>query len=56
MFLEGKSHNEIKERLDVVCADYSPSMISVKKWFDEFQRGHTLIFDKPRPGAPLVGI
>jgi len=27
-------------------------MATVKNWFIEFQRGHTLVFDEPRPGTP----
>jgi len=43
---------EIKERLDAVYRDSSPSMATVKNWFNEFQRGFTSVFDEPRPGAP----
>jgi len=50
LFLEGKSRSEIKERLDAVYS--SPSMGTVKNWFNEFQRGRTSAFDEPRPGAP----
>ena len=52
LFLEGKSRSEIKERLDAVYDDSSPSMATVKNWFNEFQRGRTSVFDEPRPGAP----
>ena len=52
LFLEGKSRSEIKERLDAVYGGSSPSMATVKNWFNEFQRGRTSVFDKPRPGAP----
>jgi len=52
LFLEGKSRSEIKERLDAVYGDSSPSMATVKNWFNEFQRGRTSVFDEPRPGAP----
>jgi len=52
LFLEGKSRSEIKERLDAVYGDSSPSMATVKNWFNEFQRGHTSVFDEPHPGAP----
>ena len=51
LFLEGKSRSEIKERLDAVYGDSSPSMATVKNWFNEFQRGRTSFFDEPRPGA-----
>ena len=52
LFLKGKSRSEIKERLDAVCGDSSPSMATVKNLFNEFQRARTSVFDEPRPGAP----
>ena len=52
LFLEGKSRSEIKERLNAVYGDSSPSIATVKNWFNEFQRGRTLVFDGPCPGAP----
>jgi len=51
LFLEGKSRSEIKECLNAVYGDSSPSMATVKNWFNEFQRGRTSVFDEPRPGA-----
>ena len=51
LFLEGKSRSEIKERLDAVYGDSSPSMATVKNWFNEFQRGRTSVFNEPRPGG-----
>ena len=56
LFLEGKSRSEIKERLDAVYGDSSPSIATVKNWFNEFQRGRTSVFDEPRPGAPKTAI
>jgi len=50
-FLEGKSCSENKERLDAVYGDSSPSMATVKNWFNEFQHGRTSAFNEPRPGA-----
>jgi len=38
--------------LDDVYGESSPSMATVKNWFNEFQRGRTSVFDEPRPGAP----
>lgn len=32
LFLEGKSRNEIKERLDAVYGDFSPSMDQLKQF------------------------
>ena len=52
LFLEGKSRSEIKQRLDAVYGDSSPSMATVKNWLNEFQRGRTSVFDELRPGAP----
>ncbi|XP_055615357.1 uncharacterized protein LOC129761649 [Toxorhynchites rutilus septentrionalis] len=52
LFLDEKSRSEIKERLDAVYGDSSPSMATVKNWFNEFQRGRTSVFDEPRPSAP----
>ena len=54
LFLEGKSCSEIKERLDAVYGDSSPSMATVKNWFNEFQCCHMSVFDEPRPGAPKM--
>lgn len=36
LFLKGKSRNEIKERLVAVYSDSSPSMETVKIWFNDF--------------------
>ena len=47
LFLEGKWRSEFKERLDPVYEDSSPSMTTVKNWFNEFQRGRTSVFDEP---------
>ena len=47
-------HSEIKERLDAVYGDSSPSIATVKNWFNEFQHGRMLVFDEPRPGAPKM--
>jgi [histone H3]-lysine36 N-dimethyltransferase SETMAR len=38
--------------LDAVYGDSSPSMATVKNWFNEFQRGLTSVFDEPPLGAP----
>ncbi|XP_035222076.1 uncharacterized protein LOC118194963 [Stegodyphus dumicola] len=54
LFLEGKSCSEIKECLNAVYGDSSPSMATVKNWFNEFQRGRTSVFDEPHPGAPKM--
>jgi len=38
--------------LDAVYGDSSPSMATVKNWFNEFHRVRTSVFNEPRPGAP----
>jgi hypothetical protein len=55
LFLEGKSCSEIKECLDAVYGDSSPSMATFKNWFNEFQHGCMSVFDEPCPGAPKIG-
>ena len=52
LFLEGKSRNEIKERLDAVYGDFPSSMATVKNWFHDFQYGRTSVFHEPLLGAP----
>jgi len=32
--------------------DTSPSMATVRYWFNEFKRGRTFVFDEERPGRP----
>jgi len=36
LFLDGKKCEEIKARLDAVYGDTSPSMTTVRYWFNEF--------------------
>uniref|UniRef100_A0A6M2DNE2 Putative histone-lysine n-methyltransferase setmar-like protein n=1 Tax=Xenopsylla cheopis TaxID=163159 RepID=A0A6M2DNE2_XENCH len=52
LYLEGKTRCGIKERLDAVYGEHSPSMATVKNWYNAFKRGRTTVFDEPRPGAP----
>jgi len=54
LFLEGKSRSEIKERLDAVYGDSSPSMATIKNWFNEFQRGRTSVFDSTEDNVTKV--
>ncbi|EFN60336.1 Putative uncharacterized protein FLJ37770, partial [Camponotus floridanus] len=42
----------IKAKLDAVYGDTSPSMTTVRYWFNEFKRGRTSVFDEERPGRP----
>jgi len=52
LFLDGKKCEEIKAKLDAVYGDTSPSMTTVRYWFNEFKRGRTSVFDEERPGRP----
>jgi len=36
LFLDGKKCEEIKAKLDAVYGDTSPSMTTVRYWFNEF--------------------
>ena len=53
LFLEGISRSDIKERLDAVNGDSSPSMATAKNWFIEFHRDRTSVFGEPRPRKRL---
>ncbi|KAG5327679.1 GVQW3 protein, partial [Pseudoatta argentina] len=50
LFLDGKTCEEIKTKLDAVYGNSSPSMTTVKYWFNEFKRGRSSVFEK-RPVA-----
>lgn len=50
LFLEGKTCEEIKTKLDAVYGDHSPSMTTVRYWFNEFKQGRSSIFNKERTG------
>lgn len=52
LYLDGKTCDEIKVKLDAVYGDPSPSMTTVRYWFNEFKRGRTTVFDEERPGRP----
>ncbi|KAG5316785.1 SETMR methyltransferase, partial [Acromyrmex insinuator] len=52
LFLDGKTCEEIKTKLDAVYGNSSPSMTTVRYWFNEFKRGHSSVFDEKRPGRP----
>ncbi|KAG5346128.1 SETMR methyltransferase, partial [Acromyrmex charruanus] len=43
---------EIKTKLDAVYGNSSPSMTTVRYWFNEFKHGCSSVFDKERPGRP----
>lgn len=52
LFLDGKTCEQIKVKLDAVYGGLSPSMSTVRYWFNEFKRGRTSVFDEDRPGRP----
>jgi len=53
LFLDGKSCEEIKEKLHVVYKDNAPSMTTIRYWYNKFKCGRTSIFDEERPGHPI---
>lgn len=53
LFLEGNSCDEIKVRMQAVYNDHTPSMTTIRYWYNEFKRGRTSIFDEDRPGRPV---
>jgi histone-lysine N-methyltransferase SETMAR len=53
LYLDGKTCEEIKERLVAVYKDHAPSMTTIRYWFNEFKRGRTSVLDEERPGRPI---
>ncbi|XP_018375304.1 PREDICTED: histone-lysine N-methyltransferase SETMAR-like [Trachymyrmex cornetzi] len=51
LFLDGKTCEEIKT-LDAVYGNSSPSMTTVRYWFNEFKRGRLSVSYEERPGHP----
>lgn len=52
LHLKGKKTQEIKDELDSVYAEASPSFITVKHWVAEYKRSRTSILDEERSGRP----
>lgn len=53
LFLDGKTCEEIKIKLQVVYKDQAPSMTTIRYWFNEFKSGRTSVLDEERPGRPI---
>ncbi|XP_046976469.1 histone-lysine N-methyltransferase SETMAR-like [Vanessa cardui] len=54
--IEGRTPSEIKQRLDAVYGQSSPSYSTVKEWAKQFRLGRQSIEDEPRPGRPSKAI
>jgi len=53
LFLDGKTYEEIKEKLHAVYKNNVPSITTIRYWYNEFKRGRTSIFDEERPDRPI---
>ncbi|XP_063909864.1 histone-lysine N-methyltransferase SETMAR-like [Zophobas morio] len=53
LFLDGKTCEEIKIKLQAVYKDQAPSITTIRYWFNEFKRGRTSVLDEERPGRPI---
>ncbi|XP_018329299.1 uncharacterized protein LOC108739748 [Agrilus planipennis] len=53
LFLDRKKFGEIKAKLDAVYGNTSPSMTTVRYWFNEFKRERISVFDEERPELPV---
>ena len=53
LVLDNKSCPEIKEKINAVYGDSSPSLTAIRYWFHEFKRGRTSISDEERSGRPI---
>jgi transposase len=51
-----KSLAEIKQRLDAVYGESSPSYSTVKQWAKQFHLGRESIEDDPRQGRPAEAL
>src|SRR5258705_13842770 len=51
---EGLTPSAIKQRLDGVYREASPSLSTVKKWAKQFRLGQESVEDAPREGRPVA--
>ncbi|KAG5327898.1 SETMR methyltransferase, partial [Acromyrmex heyeri] len=54
LFLDGKTCEEIKTKLDAVYGNSSPFMITIRYWFNEFKRGRSSVFYEERPTEEII--
>ena len=52
LFMRGKTLQEIVAELNAGYGLESPSLSTVKRWFNEFKRGRTSVFDEEKSGRP----
>lgn len=56
LFLDGNNCEEISEELKEVYKDQSPSMATIRYWFNKCKRDRKCVFDKDRPGRPIIEV
>lgn len=54
LYLDGKTCEEIKAKLNDVYGNLSPSIGTVKYWFNQFQRGRISVFHDSRPADVIT--
>lgn len=52
LYLKGKSRDEIQVELNAVYGEQSPSLATIKRWFNEFKAGRTSVVDVEKSGRP----
>jgi histone-lysine N-methyltransferase SETMAR len=52
LYLKGKSRDEIQVELNAVYGEQSPSLATIKRWFNEFKAGRTSVVDVKKSGRP----
>ena len=51
LYLKGKSREEIQVELNVY-GEQSPSLATIKRWFNDFKAGRTSVVDMEKSGRP----
>jgi len=52
LYLKGKSREEIQVELNDVYGEQSPSLATIKRWFNDFKAGRTSVVDMEKSGRP----